>query len=182
MLCSHPAAQLKLMQQPSFTTERLFMRPFQASDIDGLYQLECEACDLTEQAHPARMKPADFVAQWLKPQQVQWQQGKHAIFAIVRQDNQQLLGSVSLAHITQKQAEVGYWVGMAHWNQGYATEACIGITQWAFEHFGLQRLYARCRMENPASGRVLVHAGYQTWIPEQPQQESWEYYEIKTTV
>lgn len=165
------------MQQPSFTTKRLLMRPFQANDMQGLYQLECEACDLTGQLHPNLMQQVDFIEKWLKPQQEQWQQGKQAVFAVVLQDNNQLLGSVSLAHIEQQQAEVGYWIGMSHWNKGYASEACVGMTQWAMQSLGLQRLYARCLMENPASGRVLVKSGYQQWIPKL-RQDSWEYFEF----
>ena len=58
-------------------------------------------------------------------------------------------------------AEIGYWLGAAHWGRGHAPEAVVALTTYGFETLGLQRIQAGVYEWNPASGRVLVKAGYQ---------------------
>jgi RimJ/RimL family protein N-acetyltransferase len=58
-------------------------------------------------------------------------------------------------------AEIGYWLGEAHWNRGLTTAAVRCFTDYAFDRFGLCRLYANVFESNPGSCRVLERAGYQ---------------------
>jgi RimJ/RimL family protein N-acetyltransferase len=58
-------------------------------------------------------------------------------------------------------AEIGYWLGEAYWNRGITTSAVRSFTEYAFDRFGLCRLYANVFASNPASCRVLERAGYQ---------------------
>src|SRR6266498_2626432 len=58
-------------------------------------------------------------------------------------------------------AEIGYWLGEAYWGRGLATSAVQRFTEYAFEAFGLCRIYATVFAWNPASCRVLEKAGYQ---------------------
>jgi RimJ/RimL family protein N-acetyltransferase len=58
-------------------------------------------------------------------------------------------------------AEIGYWLGEAHWNRGITTDAVRRFTDYAFERYGLCRLYANVFATNPGSCRVLERAGYQ---------------------
>ncbi|HUB08911.1 MAG TPA: GNAT family protein [Myxococcales bacterium] len=58
-------------------------------------------------------------------------------------------------------AEIGYWLGVAHWRKGIATEAVGAVSEWAFRTLGIHRLYAGVFGWNPASARVLEKAGYQ---------------------
>jgi RimJ/RimL family protein N-acetyltransferase len=58
-------------------------------------------------------------------------------------------------------AEIGYWLGEAHWNRGIATAAVQRFTDYAFDRYGLCRLYANVFVTNPGSCRVLERAGYQ---------------------
>jgi [ribosomal protein S5]-alanine N-acetyltransferase len=57
-------------------------------------------------------------------------------------------------------AEIGYWLGQAHWGRGIVTEALTAVTAAAFEHFDLLRLFALPFADNPGSIRVLEKAGY----------------------
>jgi [ribosomal protein S5]-alanine N-acetyltransferase len=58
-------------------------------------------------------------------------------------------------------AEIGYWLGEAHWNRGITGAAVRRFTDYAFDRFGLCRLYANVFETNPGSCRVLERAGYQ---------------------
>ncbi len=57
-------------------------------------------------------------------------------------------------------AEIGYWVGRPFWGRGLASAAVRAVTEHAFRHLGLLRVYALPFEENAASARVLEKAGY----------------------
>jgi len=56
--------------------------------------------------------------------------------------------------------EIGYWVGVAHQGQGYATEAAIGIAALLTKLFPERRIIAECVPDNAASWAVLTKAGF----------------------
>ena len=57
-------------------------------------------------------------------------------------------------------AELGYWVGKPFWGRGIATAAAMTVTAYGFETVGLVRSFARVKMSNGASARVLEKVGY----------------------
>ncbi len=57
--------------------------------------------------------------------------------------------------------EIGYWLGVAYWGQGYATEAVRALIDYAFGDLGHEALQAGARVSNPASRRVLEKCGFQ---------------------
>lgn len=62
--------------------------------------------------------------------------------------------------VERRSAEIGYWLGRAFWGRGIATAAVRGLTGFAFEAFGLTRVFAVPFENNPASMRVLEKCGY----------------------
>ncbi|HRO23391.1 MAG TPA: GNAT family N-acetyltransferase [Promineifilum sp.] len=56
--------------------------------------------------------------------------------------------------------EIGYWVRSSYAGQGYITEAVNGITAFAFNSLGAQRLEIRCDVRNTRSAAVARRAGY----------------------
>jgi RimJ/RimL family protein N-acetyltransferase len=59
------------------------------------------------------------------------------------------------------QAELGYWLGVAHWGKGYATEALHAVIDYAFTDLTHEALNAGARVTNPTSRRVLEKCGFQ---------------------
>jgi RimJ/RimL family protein N-acetyltransferase len=57
--------------------------------------------------------------------------------------------------------ELGYWLGVAHWGQGFATEAARAVIDHAFADLRHEALQAGARVSNPASRRVLEKCGFQ---------------------
>jgi RimJ/RimL family protein N-acetyltransferase len=57
--------------------------------------------------------------------------------------------------------EIGYWLGVDYWGQGYATEAARALIDHAFGELGYEALQAGARVSNPASRRVLEKCGFQ---------------------
>ena len=82
-------------------------------------------------------------------------------FAIA--DSRELIGGIGItlqSDVNRFSAEIGYWLGEAHWGQGIATAALQALTDWAVDEFDLVRLHGEVFEWNPASGRVLEKAGY----------------------
>ncbi len=81
-------------------------------------------------------------------------------FAITLSD-ETLIGLCGLQDERGETPEIGYWLGLPYWGQGYATEAVRALIDHAFEDLGLERLEAGARVSNPASRRVLEKCGFQ---------------------
>lgn len=56
--------------------------------------------------------------------------------------------------------ELYYLIGRDHWGNGYATEAASALLAYAFDMFGLDRVYAKADPRNAASLRVFEKLGY----------------------
>jgi RimJ/RimL family protein N-acetyltransferase len=63
--------------------------------------------------------------------------------------------------VARRSAEIGYWLGEEFWGRGIATEALIAVTDHAFSHYDVCRLFAHVFDWNSASARVLEKAGYE---------------------
>ena len=70
------------------------------------------------------------------------------------------IGFTVQSDVGRRSAEIGYWLGEAFWGRGIATEALIAVTDYAFSHYDVCRLYAHVFDWNGASARVLEKAGY----------------------
>jgi ribosomal-protein-alanine N-acetyltransferase len=142
-------------------TERLVLRPFRAGDEpDIVRHANSRAIWLGLQdlfPHPYTEAAA---ASWIRHCQGQ----EPAVnFAICLAG--EVIGAIGLTlrtDVFRFGADVGYWIGEAHWGNGYATEALRGISGYAFETLGLRRLSAGAFSNNPASARVLEKAGFES--------------------
>jgi len=70
------------------------------------------------------------------------------------------IGYVPGSDVERFSAEVGYWLGEAHWGRGIVSEAVVLLTDYAFDTLNLLRLFAVPFADNIASARVLEKAGY----------------------
>jgi RimJ/RimL family protein N-acetyltransferase len=57
--------------------------------------------------------------------------------------------------------ELGYWLGVEHWGQGFATEAARAMIDFSFEEFDIEHLISGARIANPASRNILEKCGFQ---------------------
>ena len=71
------------------------------------------------------------------------------------------IGLILRDDIYRRSAEIGYWLGEEFWGRGIMTEAVQTVTEYAFAHYELCRIYAGVFEFNTGSMRVLEKAGYQ---------------------
>jgi len=57
--------------------------------------------------------------------------------------------------------ELGYWLGVAHWGQGFGTEAARAVIDFTFEEFAVDHLISGARVANPSSRNILEKCGFQ---------------------
>ena len=57
--------------------------------------------------------------------------------------------------------ELGYWLGVSHWGQGFGTEAARAVIDFFFEESCAELLHAGARVANPASRNILEKCGFQ---------------------
>jgi RimJ/RimL family protein N-acetyltransferase len=146
------------MNSRVLTTERLVLRPYEPSDVEPLVRLagarEVAATTLRI-PHPYTEADArNFIAACLASTE------DEARFAIILRTDGQFCGGIGLrldgAHY---HAELGYWLGVPFWGQGYATEAARAVLDYGFDVLNLHRIYANHVAYNVASGRVLRKIG-----------------------
>jgi ribosomal-protein-alanine N-acetyltransferase len=63
--------------------------------------------------------------------------------------------------IARLSAEMGYWLSEAYWGRGLMTRAVQAASDWAFDYYGVVRLFATVFPQNVGSIRVLEKAGFE---------------------
>lgn len=145
------------MPHPELLTQRLLLRDFRREDIPDIVRLagarEVAATTLRI-PHPYTEADAE---EFLKRRQ---ERAFGYSFAITLRVSGELCGGVGLhpdpAH---PRAELGYWIGVPYWGNGYATEAARAVVDFGFRELKLQRIFAHHFEGNPASARVLEKIG-----------------------
>jgi len=91
----------------------------------------------------------------------QYRLGAPASFAIERQSDRRMIGTIGFMWINceHRSGEVGYSLARDCWNQGYATEALAAVLDFGFDTLRLHRIEAQHEVDNPASGRVMEKCG-----------------------
>jgi RimJ/RimL family protein N-acetyltransferase len=149
-----------LTHQPTLRTQRLLLRPFALADASRV-QLLAGAREVYATTLNIPHPYADGLAeQWIASHAVQFNSGDGATFAITLAADGELVGAIGLrTHAAHRRAELGYWIGVPFWNEGYCTEAAIAVIRYGFEGLNLHKITSRYMAGNLASERVMVKAG-----------------------
>jgi RimJ/RimL family protein N-acetyltransferase len=70
------------------------------------------------------------------------------------------IGLTLQGDLLRRSAEIGYWLGEDYWGRGIMTEAVRAVTEYAFHHFDINRVFAGILDYNLASAKVLEKNGY----------------------
>lgn len=141
-------------------TKRLTLRPYEFSDIPTLVPLigarEVAATTLRI-PHPYT---ESYAQEFIADSQKDLSSGKGLRLGIVLRESSALCGGIGLRIDGDHQrAELGYWIGVPYWGNGYATEAAQAVVKYGFETLELHRIFASHVSKNTASGKVLTKIG-----------------------
>jgi len=82
------------------------------------------------------------------------------IWATERKEDNCFIGASGLVYYDNTtDIEVGYRMQKAFWNNGYATEASLGLLEYGFEKLELRKIVSSAHVENKASRRVMEKIG-----------------------
>lgn len=145
---------------PTLETERLTLRPFAIADGPQVQAL-AGAREVAEMTllipHPY---PEGAAEEWIASHSADASRGTGYVFAVVETRSGALMGAIGLTcSPVHNRAEVGYWLGVPFWGNGYCTEATKAVLKFGFESLSLNRIYACHFGNNPASGKVMQKAG-----------------------
>jgi ribosomal-protein-alanine N-acetyltransferase len=148
------------------TSPRLVVRPPERRDYTAWAALRGASRAHLEPYEPVWASDAltrQAYARRLARYASEWRLDEGYSFFVFRRDDGVLLGGLGLSNVRRGVAEManlGYWIGAGHTNQGYMTEAIGLVLTHAFDALGLHRIEAACLPGNGPSRRVLGKLGF----------------------
>lgn len=144
-----------------FETERLILRPWTESDAESLYNL-------------AKDPLVGPIAGW--PVHTSIENSREIInailssegtYAVTLKGEDKAIGSIGLMvgdksniGIKDDEAEIGYWVGVPYWGNGFIPEAVKALMKYAFEERDMSILWCGYFDGNEKSKRVQEKCGF----------------------
>ena len=155
-------------------THRLLLRSFERGDIPTIVRLAGAreiAATTTNIPHPYT---EDDARSFLIHSDEDFRAGRSVSFAVAISPGGELCGAVGLTVTpAHERAELGYWIGVPYWGQGFATEAAGAVMAFGFETLRLHRIHASHFAGNIASQRVLEKIGMRYEGPSRQHIRKW---------
>ena len=144
-----------------FETERLILRPWELTDAEYLFQYA---------SHP----DVGPIAGWSPHTSVENSReiienilSASETYAVVLKELNHPVGSIGLMigsacniGIPDTEREIGYWIGVPFWGQGFIPEASCKIMQHGFEDLNLTKIWCGYFDGNIKSKRVQEKCGF----------------------
>lgn len=145
-----------------FETNRLILRPWQASDAESLYKYASHP----EVGPAAGWPPHTSVENSLEI--IRGVLSAPETYAVIDKQTNCAVGSVGLMigkasglGISDAEAEIGYWVGVPYWGRGFIPEAVGELLRYAFEELQLEKVWCGYFDGNAKSRRVQEKCGFE---------------------
>ena len=144
-----------------FITERLILRPWQESDAERLFEYakDPEVGPIAGwPVHTSVENSLDIIRNVLSVDET---------YAVCLKDDNRAIGSVGLIPPMQShtkaaadEIEIGYWLGVPFWGNGYISEAVKRLQQHAFEDLGCNAMWCGYYDGNEKSKRCQEKCGF----------------------
>ena len=142
-------------------TERLILRPWTEADAESLFEYAKDPavgpiagwC-----VHTSVENSRDIIRQVLSADET---------YAVCLKEDDRAVGSIGLIPPAQSQAkasgtqlEIGYWIGVPFWGNGYIPEAVRALQKHAFEDLGCSAMWCGYYDGNEKSKRAQEKCGF----------------------
>lgn len=149
------------MRLPELTTERLWLRPWQESDLPALLAMDGNA-DVRRYVSDGKV-PDPVVHEKRLRERIRTNGdeglGFWSVFSRAQRDD--FLGTVGLVRLRiYPGIELDYRFRIGAWGRGFATEAAAACLDYAFRTRGLREIVALVYPENVPSQRVVAKLGF----------------------
>jgi RimJ/RimL family protein N-acetyltransferase len=162
-----PRAEIPILSQLPLAIDcsKFRLRPIAASDVEDLWPYVSDPAMtkfVSWKPHADRSETAAFI----ETQVIALANGKTINWAI--EIAGKAAGLMTLGGITWRfstdwrvdRAELGYWLGAAHWGNGITAEAALTATKFGFETVGLHKIKIGHMEGNEASKRIIEGLGF----------------------
>ncbi|MGH6979902.1 MAG: GNAT family N-acetyltransferase [Stellaceae bacterium] len=146
-----------MIEIPTLDTERLMLRGWRESDLDGLAAIFGDA-DVARFVGGVQSRSDAW--RTLSATIGHWVLRGYGLWAVTRKSDNALVGRVGIHYpLDWPGIEVAWTLGRPYWGQGYATEAAAASVRFGFAQLGLPRLVSLIDPRNRASQRVAERLG-----------------------
>ncbi len=144
-------------------TERLIIRPWKKNKADAkaLYQYAKDQRIGPAAGWPVHRDVADSM------EIIRGILSTEGIFAVALKETGRPIGAVGLTYgatarkmIPAGEAELGYWIGVPYWGQGFIPEASRAMLRYAFTDLQMKAVWAGYYAGNEQSRRVQEKCGF----------------------
>ena len=147
---------------PILETKRLLLRKMMLEDQEDVFEY---ASDPLVTAHTIWdfHRSIDDSIRFIEFMLEKYAKKEPSNWAIVNKDNNKMIGTCGFVYWAPEhsRAEIGYALARPYWSQGLITEAAEKVVEFAFSAMKLNRLEARCNVDNTGSERVMQKLGMQ---------------------
>ena len=143
-------------------TERLILRPFTTSDIDGAYAMNLDA-KVSRYTHDGGVVSRSEIEKRIRENVIgDYKKYGYGRLAVTLRDSHDFIGFCGLKYLSDyDMVDLGYRFMSEHWGNGYATEAANACLRVGFEELTLERIAAFVLPDNLGSTRVLDKLGFE---------------------
>ena len=156
MLQDIPTPTLREARTCVLETERLMLRRPTLADVKAI---ACLANDRRIAENTRRLPHPYLQDHAVEFVRAMANDPRETVFLV--ESNHVPVGMVGIDWRKPEAPELGYWLGFAHWGQGFATEAARAAIDFTFEEFDIEHLISGARVTNPSSRNVLEKCGFQ---------------------
>lgn len=142
-------------------TKRLILRPWKETDAESLYEYAKDpkvGPIAGWPVHTSIQNSLDIIKNVLS---------QEGTFAVCLKENNIAIGSIGLikpeqshTKINDKEIEVGYWIGVPFWGNGYIPEAIKAIQKYVFKELGYNAMWCGYYDGNQKSKRCMEKCGF----------------------
>lgn len=145
---------------PTLETNRLILRKLTLDDAEDMFEYASDPevpKYTTWSVHKSITDTKNFLEVIIE----EYHNHEVSPWGIIHKADQKLIGACGFVNwlIDDDRAEIGYVLSRKYWRQGYMTEAISAVIDFGFRTMQLNRIEARCRIQNLASAKVMEKLG-----------------------
>jgi RimJ/RimL family protein N-acetyltransferase len=156
MLQDIPTPTLRGASSCVLETERLLLRRPTLADVKVIARLANDRRIAENTRRLAYPYSQDHAVEFVRAMA---NEHRETVFLI--ETNYTPIGMVGIDWREPDAPELGYWLGVEHWGQGFGTEAARAAIDFTFGEFDVEHLVSGARVSNPASRNILEKCGFQ---------------------
>ena len=141
-------------------TERLTLRPVQTGDEAAIHEYAGDR-DITMMFYLPN-ETFEETCDFVKRNVEEWNSPDQTDFEFVILYDGKIIGGcdADLSHSEDRSyATLGWIINKKYRNMGFASEAAKALLDFAFENLNVEKVYAQCDTQNPASYKVMMNIG-----------------------